>query len=51
VNGEHNFKKRKVFAVINDGLDDYKILVPESIPPKEIFERIDKNDKGIYLKK
>ena len=44
-------KNEKVFAVINDGLDDYKILVPESIPPKEIFERIDKNDKGIYLKK
>ena len=44
-------KNEKVFAVINDGLDDYKSLVPVSIPPNEIFERIDKNDKGIYLKK
>ena len=43
-------KDDKIFATINDGASNQTIQINENLSPIEIFERIDKNDKGYYLR-
>ena len=40
----------QMHAVINEGDEEYRIEIVESLQPQEIIERLDKNQSGFYLK-
>ena len=43
-------KDNHIIAVINDGEEESKLQITESLSPKEIINRLHKNQSGFYLK-
>ncbi|OMJ85622.1 hypothetical protein SteCoe_13036 [Stentor coeruleus] len=44
-------QKNQRLAILTNGFEDHKLVISEELTAQEIFERIDKNEKGIFLSK